>query len=119
VQEEAMSTISITIDVKGPVTVNYGFAEEDRDFIRNSLSTLLNWRLTVDQALVDLEAEVAENSDVTQSAITLITGLKTALDEAIASNDMAKVVELRNRLDAQNASLAAAVAANTPGAPSA
>jgi hypothetical protein len=50
---------------------------------------------------------------VSGSAIALLNGLKLALDEAIAGGDMAVVAELSERLSAQTAQLAAAVAANT------
>jgi hypothetical protein len=50
---------------------------------------------------------------VSGSAIALLGGLKLALDEAIAGGDMGAVAELSERLSAQTAQLAAAVAANT------
>lgn len=64
--------------------------------------------------LDSLELEVKETTDLQQSAITLLNGLKTKLDEAIAAGDMTKVVTLRDNLDASNAALAAAITANTP-----
>lgn len=67
-------------------------------------------------AIDNLETEVAENTDVTQSAIVLLGNLKTALDEAIASGNMTKVQELADKLDATSTALAQAVAANTPAA---
>lgn len=65
--------------------------------------------------LSQLEAEVARDSDVNSSAATLISALA---DEVEATKgDPAKVQELADRLRAQSDALAAAVAANTPGAP--
>jgi hypothetical protein len=69
---------------------------------------------TMANELDNLTAEVTETKDLQQSAITLLNGLKTKLDEAIANNDMSRVVALRDDLDASNASLAAAITANTP-----
>lgn len=111
--------MTIKIEITGPVTVHYGLSEEDREFFRASLTTLLNWRTTVDQVLVDLQAEVQENTTVVGSAITLLTGLKTALDNAIANNDMTAVAAIRDSIAQNNDALAAAVAANTPSAPAA
>lgn len=65
-------------------------------------------------ALDNLRREVEEQRTITQSAISLIEGLKTRLDEAIASNDMEEVQRLADELDAQQTSLAAAITANTP-----
>jgi hypothetical protein len=69
--------------------------------------------------LQDLSAKVAANTTVTESAIALITGLKIKLDDAIASEDPAKLQALSDSLDAETAKLAAAIAANTPAAPAA
>lgn len=68
-------------------------------------------------AIDELQREVRENQDATQSAITLLGNLKTKLDEAIASGDMSKVQELSDTLSANTDALAAAVAANTPADP--
>jgi hypothetical protein len=64
--------------------------------------------------LDNLRAEVAENGSAIDSAITLLNGLKTRLDEAIASNDMSQVQALSEELSAKTDSLAAAITANTP-----
>lgn len=67
--------------------------------------------------LDNLTNEVAENTSTVQSAITLLNGLKTKLDEAIASNDMSQVQALSDQLSGNTDALAAAVAANTPAEP--
>ena len=72
---------------------------------------------TMANELDNLTAEVTETKDLQQSAITLLNGLKTKLDEAIANNDMSRVVALRDELDSSNAALAAAITANTPADP--
>jgi ABC-type transporter Mla subunit MlaD len=63
--------------------------------------------------LAALQAEVNENTDVTQSAIALISGLSQQLKDAIASNDPAAVQAVVDQLDANTTSLADAVA-NVP-----
>lgn len=71
-------------------------------------------------ALTDLQAQVAANESVEQSAITLIQGLKTELDAAIASaptDDGAALQALSATLATDDAALAAAITANTPAAP--
>lgn len=62
-----------------------------------------------------LTAAVAQNTTITESAITLITGLKAQLDAAIANgSDPAALVALSDSIGAETAKLAAAVSANTP-----
>lgn len=67
--------------------------------------------------LDQLTADVTSNTTVTQSAITLLQGLKNRLDLAIAANqagDATQLAALSTSLEAQTAALAAAVTANTP-----
>jgi hypothetical protein len=65
--------------------------------------------------LDDLQAEVARNTDVEQSALTLIQGLRDQLDQA--GTDPVKLQALRDQLAQNDDALAAAVAANTPAQP--
>lgn len=71
--------------------------------------------------LDNIEREVSETKDVIQSAVVLLGSLKTKLDEAIAANndgdDGAALDALAASLDESQQALAAAVAANTPAAP--
>jgi hypothetical protein len=67
--------------------------------------------------LAGLQAQVAANTDVIESAITLIQGIKAALDAAIASGDPAALAALSATLSSEDEKLAAAVAANTPAPP--
>jgi hypothetical protein len=61
-----------------------------------------------------LEAEVTRDDEVNSSAATL---LKTLFDEVEASkNDPVAIQAIVDRVRSQNDALAAAVAANTPGA---
>jgi len=66
-----------------------------------------------------LETEVSENSDVTQSAITLLRTIVQSLREAASVEQgriQAAVNSLADKLDAKTAELGAAVAENTPAA---
>ena len=67
--------------------------------------------------LTNLQAEVAETTTVTQSAIVLLNGLAAQLAAAIASGDPNALVALHDSLKTSTDALAAAVAANTPAAP--
>ncbi len=66
------------------------------------------------QELDDLKAAVAAETEVTQSAIALLNGLKAKLDAAIAAGDPAALKALSDSLGKDTADLAAAVTANTP-----
>lgn len=65
-------------------------------------------------ALDDLTAAVAAEDTVVDSAITLLQGLKAALDAAIASNNPAALTALSNSIGAKTKALSDAVVANTP-----
>lgn len=64
--------------------------------------------------LSDLTEAVAANGTVQQSAITLLDGLKSQLDAALASNDTAALRELSTQLSSQRQALADALVRNTP-----
>lgn len=66
-------------------------------------------------AIDDLTAQVAANSTVIGSALTLIQGLAAAL--AAAGTDPVKLAALQATLKQNDDDLAAAVAANTPASP--
>ena len=66
-------------------------------------------------ALDDLTTQVAANTSVEQSAITLIEGIAAQL--AAAGTDPAKLEALKTQLTASATALAAAITANTPVAP--
>jgi hypothetical protein len=65
------------------------------------------------QELDDLIAEVAETRNVEEAAVIAINGLIAKLDEALASNDPAKIAQATADLKASAAALAAAIPANT------
>lgn len=64
--------------------------------------------------LENLKAEVEANTEVTASAVALLTGLKEKLDAAIASGDPAQLKALSDELGSNTEALSQAVSANTP-----
>ena len=78
--------------------------------------------MALQDQIAQLQADVAAQQSVVSSAVTLITGLKTSLDKAIADLQAAGVTaeqtqalsDLSATLEAETSSLSAAVAANTP-----
>lgn len=70
---------------------------------------------TMSTQLAALQAQVAENTTVIGSALTLIQGLRAQLDAA--GTDPAALAALSASLKATDDALAAAVAANTTAAP--
>lgn len=79
-------------------------------------------RLEQDRSMImatldDLVAEVAAEKTLDDSIIALINGLSAQLQAALASNDPAKVQAVLDGMKANAASLASALAANTPAAP--
>ena len=80
------------------------------------LDLILTKEVTMAGELNELQQKVAANGDVTQSAITLLQGLKAKLDEAIASGDPAALQALSDSLGAQDQALADAITQNTPSA---
>lgn len=66
--------------------------------------------------LSDLKSKVEANAVVSDSAVILLKGLKTRLDEAIASNDPAELQALSDALGTDTQELAEAIATNTPAA---
>lgn len=64
-----------------------------------------------------LKAAVAAENTVIDSAIALLTGIKAALDAAIAANDPAALTALSTEIAAKTQALSDAVVANTPSSP--
>jgi hypothetical protein len=81
------------------------------DEILRILRTLVKVEVFEMAKLDELQAQVASNTDVVQSAIVLISGLADEL--AAAATDPAAVQALAEQLRANNQVLADAVAANT------
>lgn len=72
---------------------------------------------TIMADLTKLEADVATETTVTQSAVTLINGL--AAQVTAAGTDPVKLKAVTDQMEANAAALAAAVTANTPAPPAA
>lgn len=98
----------------------FGFSQADR--IEAKLRSLL--RLSIRSAenqekmmaqIDDLEAELARNTSVDESVLALITNLLAQIEAA--KTDPARIQAVIDKFRANDDSLAAAVAANTPAAP--
>jgi len=85
--------------------------------IEQKLDLIIQKEIQMAGELDTLTAQVKANTDAEASAITLIEGLKTALDAAIASGNPAALTALSAQLSASKDALAAAILANTPAAP--
>lgn len=96
VTEFSMTALAIVIAAAALAVVNYYFQG------------------AIMSALDNLRREVEEARTASQSAVTLIQGLKARLDDAVATGDMAEVQALADQLDADSRALADAVTANTP-----
>lgn len=83
--------------------------------IENGLAIALIREKNLMAQLDQLTADVQKQGDVVASAVTLLQGLKAALDAA--GTDPTKLAALSAQIEAQTQSLADAVAANTPAAP--
>jgi hypothetical protein len=80
----------------------------------SDLSTLVGKVTTMSQQLEALTAEVARNTAVDESAIALIQGLATRIEQLKA--DPVALQALADELRQKNDRLAEAVTANTPAA---
>lgn len=87
------------------------------DRIERKLNGLLKQEEAEMSALDDLRKQVQKNSDLEESAVTLIQGIAQQLKDAIAAGDPAALTTLAAQLDTSARDLAAAIAANTPAAP--
>jgi predicted transcriptional regulator len=87
------------------------------DRLERKINLLLALEKSMGAELDNLRNEVTENASVIGSAIALLNNISQMLKDAIAANDPAALNELAASLDRNSNDLAAAVAANTPGAP--
>lgn len=78
------------------------------------MNELLTKEKNVMAALDDLAAQVRANTNLEQSAITLITGIAQQLADAVSADDSEAITALSEQLKASATSLADAIAANTP-----
>jgi hypothetical protein len=86
--------------------------ERKIDVILRILDTFSHRLEGIRMTLVELEAQVAQNTAVEASAVLLIQGIAAQL--AAVATDPAKVQALADSLKTSADSLAAAVVANTP-----
>jgi len=93
--------------------------EPSRPTLRSLIITLIRKVDRMSKEIDDLKAAVAKNVSVTQSAVTLISGLAQQIKDAAGSGDLAQVEELATTLSNNADALGAAVSANTPAAPDA
>ena len=111
-------TDSMRIDI-------HHYIHRDNAEEHSEIVTLLNLVLARETAMAGeleaLTAQVATNNTEIGSAITLLQGLKAALDAAIAAQQAgdngAALAALSASLGTKDAELAAAIIANTPAAP--
>jgi hypothetical protein len=84
------------------------------DDIEIKLDLIIKNQGTIMAALDDLTAQVAANTTVSQSALTLINGIAARI--TAAGTDPTKLAALTASLKSDDDALAAAVTANTPAA---
>ena len=96
------------------------YLHSDGDTIELKLAEILAAILKLEKfmanELADLQAKVTASGDATDAAVILLTGLKAALDAAIASGNPAALTALSASLGTNTDELAAAIIANTPAA---
>lgn len=85
--------------------------------ILEKLNSIQTEETKIMAVLDDLTAQVAANTTVEGSALTLIQGLAAKLAAAIAAGNPAALTALQTQLKTSADALAAAVAQNTPAAP--
>jgi hypothetical protein len=83
--------------------------------IDDRLNEILRRIIAMEVALQNLMAEVRRNGEVTASAVALIQGIASQLEEY--ADDPAQVTALAEELRTRTDELAAAVTANTPQEP--
>lgn len=100
------------------ITVNIGLdpaTQAQVDRIEAVLTKILTKDTQIMAAIDDLTTQVAANTTVEGSAVTLINGLAAQLKAA--GTDPVKLAALQASLKTSAADLAAAITANTPAAP--
>lgn len=86
--------------------------------IAQDIAHILQKEESIMATLDDIAADVADEATVVGSVEQLLTNLSQLLKDALAAGaDPVKVQAIKDAIDQNKARLAAAVAANTPGAP--
>lgn len=86
----------------------------DEELARALLSLLVKQGEKIMADLTQLQADVAAETTVTQSAITLLQGLKQQLEAA--GTDPQKLADLSASIEANTKALSDAITSNTPAA---
>jgi len=95
--------------------IHHHYHLKSLDDVADGLGVILRKLTSMSAELDKLTQEVSENNTAVDSLITLVTGLADQI--RALKDDPAKLLQLANDLDAQQAKIAAAVTANTPEAP--
>lgn len=85
--------------------------------LQTSINIILTQERNTMAALDDLQAQVQANTNLEQSAVTLIQGLAKQITDAVANNDSSALQALASQLNSSAAALGSAITANTPQAP--
>jgi len=89
--------------------------EEELKEIKSLLNRIIEQGEIMAGEVAKLEQDVADQTTVIQSAITLLNNIGQLLRDA--GTDPVKLLALSTAIESNSTALAAAVAANTPGAP--
>ena len=92
-------------------------AQPDLAEVIRLLHIVINKEVEMAGELAALQAAVAAEDTVIDSAIVLLQGIKAALDAAIASNDPAALSALSADIGTKTQALSDAIVANTPATP--
>ena len=104
--------MKLTIDLN--IFSHPGATPHMEDQLNRILDAIHQLGIKMANELADLTAQVAQTNTVIGSAITLIQGIKAALDAA--GTNPAALKALSDSLATSDAALAAAIVANTPAA---
>ena len=85
--------------------------------IENKLNLVLTQEAKIMASIGDVQSAVSAETTVVASVVTLLNQLSTLLKAAIASGDPTALGTVVDAINANAASLAAAVTANTPASP--
>jgi uncharacterized phage infection (PIP) family protein YhgE len=85
--------------------------------VQSSFAQITTEESKIMAALDDLQTQVAQNTSLEQSAVTLIQGIAKQLQDAVENNDSSALQALASQLNTSAAALGAAITANTTPAP--
>lgn len=85
--------------------------------LQTSINIIVTQERNTMAALDDLQAQVQANTNLEQSAVTLIQGLAKQITDAVSNNDSSALQALASQLNSSAAALGSAITANTQQAP--